>query len=527
MSRLLAIEWDDCEVRYIEADVDGPQVRPLRMVAARLPRHEASSSVAEVAAVLRSALGADAKLPKNAVLVVPREAMLVKQLALPAAPPDELPDMVRFQMLRELNTPLDEAALDFAPLPGSTSLEQQVLAAVLPAAALARQRDLAGELGVRPIALPPRPICVAELVRDETSDRVTSVLLIDFTATAIEFTVLVEGQIAFTRSHRLSEPLADRVIPADVLSREARRTLMALRTHFPHHAVSSIRLLGDPANDRCLAEAVSAQTDLPAEVVDPFGAFASPPPSHAGPDVPAVERGRFAALIGALCAQARRRTLAMDFLNPKRPPVRRSRRKLYTAAAAAVAVLVAGTAYGLARAEMSHRERVVDGLKTKIADLDKQLALGEPMVKSADVVREWAEGEVIWLDELREFSEWFPESRDAYLDQLRLSVDPKSNRGKMAFSAFAKDLSTITTLQDGLRRRREHYRLHPKKNRPSSTGSGYTRQFETELTLLRREGPTSVASEEDPPEEPDKDDDDSGQQDIQQSDSPAEGQVAQ
>jgi hypothetical protein len=151
---------------------------------------------------------------------------------------------------------------------------------------------------------------------------------------------------------------------------------------------------------------------------------------------------------------------------------------------------------------LARRDRDIQRLNQQIANLDRNVQAGDPLVKSADAVRQWVAGEEIWLDELRAFAELFPENRDAYLEQLRLSVDPASNRGKITFSAFAKDQKTITAIEEGLRRRREQYRLHPKKNRPSSGQNGYTRQFEMELTLVDREATDSVAQPNDSPEGP-------------------------
>lgn len=502
MSRLLAIEWDDCEVRYLDADVGGGRVTLHRVAALRLPHAEGSPGIAEVAAAVRADLGSGSKLPKDAVMVVSREALLVKPLGLPAAPTDELPDLVRFQMVREVSDSLDDAALDFATIPAPPSAgQQQVLAAVLPAEALARYQTLAHELGIRPVALPARPFSVAELVRETAADETTATLLIDFTATAIEFTVLVAGQVVYTRSHRLSEPLSSKGVPADVLSRETRRTLAAVGSLFPDFAVQRIRLFGDPTGSRSLLEALSKQTGLAVDVVDPFQSLASSPGGEKTAELPAGAQGRFAALVGALTAQAETRSPAMDFLNPKKPPVRRSRRKLYTAAALAAVVLVGGTLYGLARAELSSRDDTIERLNKHIAGLDKQLTLFDPVIQSADAVREWTEGEVIWLDELREFSERFPENQNAYLDHLRLSVDAATNRGKLEFLVFAKDQPTITSLQASLRRH-PHYQLRVKKNRPNTGNDGYTRQFDTEVMLAEAEASASGSNEEASPKEP-------------------------
>lgn len=508
MARRLAIEWDDHEVRVMEAEASGGRLAAPRVSAISLAAHEGPTRVADVVAALRSGLGTDDRHAKDAVIVVSRDAMQVKQITLPAAPTEELPNMVRFQMVRELNSPLDGAALDFAVLPTSRAADQplELFVAAVSAEAMREHQSVAEGLGLRSVAMPPRPVAVAELARAiaATGDRAPSagtetqptgegvaaskreaLLVIDFTTTAAEMTVLVDGQIVFARSHRWSEPVLEEGVPASVVARETLRTITAFQSHLPEYAVQRVVIFGEGQHHRPVATAISKQVGLNATIVDPLQALGISQPLGATPLTPAA-RGRFAALAGALLAQAQGSKYRLDFLNPKQPPVRRSRKKLYTTAAAAAAVLIVGGSYGLVRAKMARQDRLADALTKHIAQLDEQLQLADPIIKSAETLQAWQEGEVIWLDELHNFAELFPENTDACLDQLSLSIDTqaKTKQGKLSFSAYAKDQATVTALQTRLRQRRDHYRVQPKINQPSSQNAAYTRKFGSDVTLV-------------------------------------------
>ncbi len=55
----------------------------------------------------------------------------LKNLTLPPSPPEELPELVRFQAEREFNTLTDDWPLDYIPIPGESKDVQTVLAAAI------------------------------------------------------------------------------------------------------------------------------------------------------------------------------------------------------------------------------------------------------------------------------------------------------------------------------------------------------------------------------------------------------------
>src|SRR5688572_15394320 len=121
MTRLLAIEWDAREARLAVATAVRGHARLEELVAIPLipPEGQAELSDAEVARRIAAAV-AERKLGRVETLVaVARASIELKPLTLPPAPDEEVPELARFQALREFNTLGDDWPLDYVPLSGS------------------------------------------------------------------------------------------------------------------------------------------------------------------------------------------------------------------------------------------------------------------------------------------------------------------------------------------------------------------------------------------------------------------------
>ncbi|MEX2559658.1 MAG: hypothetical protein WD403_07070, partial [Pirellulales bacterium] len=132
MPRLLALEWDSREVRFAVALAKAGQSVIEHAFAVPLPaRLEGQASLGDTrtAESIGQAL-ASLRLGRAETLVaVGRASIELKQLTLPPAPADELPDMVRFQAMREFTSLAEGWPLDFLPLGAGTDGPRQVLAA--------------------------------------------------------------------------------------------------------------------------------------------------------------------------------------------------------------------------------------------------------------------------------------------------------------------------------------------------------------------------------------------------------------
>src|SRR5262245_65905776 len=146
MPNLIALEWDDAEARIAVADVRRGGMILEQAFAVALPAEktapDASGATGTISISGAHDLGAIGRRINEALTArgirrmktlvgVGRANIELKNLTLPPAPPDELPELVRFQAEREFNTLTDEWPLDFLPIPGETEGALTVLAAAI------------------------------------------------------------------------------------------------------------------------------------------------------------------------------------------------------------------------------------------------------------------------------------------------------------------------------------------------------------------------------------------------------------
>src|SRR4029079_2824643 len=113
----VALDWESGEVRLAAARIGGRRVTLLGAETAEWPADadDTRKSETTAAAILRTLQRAGLKSPR-ALLVLPRDLVVVRKLDLPAVPDHELPDLVRLQAATKLATPVDPLALHYLPL---------------------------------------------------------------------------------------------------------------------------------------------------------------------------------------------------------------------------------------------------------------------------------------------------------------------------------------------------------------------------------------------------------------------------
>ncbi|MGE3999784.1 MAG: hypothetical protein AB7I48_06185, partial [Planctomycetaceae bacterium] len=129
MPRLIAFDWEADYLAGVEADVSGAAVHVRRCFRYDWPEEtDPPQSAAAWGEWLAEALKGDGISPGEALVVLPREAVVVRTLDLPKVPENELPELVRFQAATKSSTPLDRLALDYLTMPvDEGDAAQQVL----------------------------------------------------------------------------------------------------------------------------------------------------------------------------------------------------------------------------------------------------------------------------------------------------------------------------------------------------------------------------------------------------------------
>jgi hypothetical protein len=97
---------------------------------------------------------------------------------------------------------------------------------------------------------------------------------------------------------------------------------------------------------------------------------------------------------------------------------------------------------------MSHFDREITTLNDRKQRLQKNEAAALEVIQEAEEIDEWVEGDINWLDELRELSEEFPEADKAIVTQL--SASALTSGGRMTLTGAVNDSATVTAIEEAI-----------------------------------------------------------------------------
>ena len=350
----------------------------------------------------------------KATWVLSRERVGFKRLTLPTDDPAELPDMVRLAMQRDLSFDAADAVIDFVPgdaADGSTG----VIAAAAPLEAITHTQAIAkvSGFGVDRIAL--RSMGTAALVRgldaDTAGDDTQGTLAIDVRPTNVEFAVIADGSVWFSRAIDMPPGDTPEEIAENVLT-ETQRTWMSYRLSHGAVDVHNAIIVGDEAIARACIERVRTILDRPVKRVD-----AHPEIDSNG----STMRGLWP--LAGVVLEAHKDAPTIDFAHPRQAPdheAERRKRLLFGAGIAAVVALAVWT----------FAKRDLDGLQTRIDELTQQRNDMTPdymrytrNVLKRDHLEHWEDVQVNWLAHLRQLCEIAPGAKQVVLDQWSGSLN--------------------------------------------------------------------------------------------------------
>ncbi len=271
--RLLALEWSTTEARIAVASMRGERCKfeeafSLPLAAAESGGEQPAATIAEqIAAAL-----AERGLHRVETLVaVGRENIELRQLTLPPAPDDELPDMVRMLALRELNALEEDWPLDFLPVDRTLDQSTRVLAAAIDPALVAQIQETCQQAGLKPQRIVLRPCAAASLLNRVQPERSSQLrLLVDLLLDEADLIVVVDGKVTFLRTVRLpGDPLTDSGA-AHTLIGEIRRTMAAAASAQGNRRFDALMVCGTNRLQQELAQLISDALGVPTELFDPF-----------------------------------------------------------------------------------------------------------------------------------------------------------------------------------------------------------------------------------------------------------------
>ena len=478
MARLLAVDWDRHEARYVVASStgDGLVVRAASSVPLVDVAEGGNAPHPDIGGSLRAAL-ADQSVGRAVALVgVERSAIELLHFTLPPASDDELPEMVANQAMRESQLVTEESILDFVPSDQSDSVPRDVTAAVLSADHFEQIMGACQTAGLKPKRLLLRPFAAASLFKRLVSAEERVCLLVNLIAEEVDLIFVAEGKVVFFRTVRLPKAAEDRRQLRRLLTEISRTLVVAAQGRLGDEKVESVYLFGNADEHEPLAAQIREQILLPVDTVDPFEAVEVPDgvaPAHAG---------RFASLLGMLYDEAEGVEQAIDFLHPRRPPQPLNRRRIVARVAGLLAAAVLAVTY-FVWGQFSELDAEIVGRLRTLKSLDTTAKKAAKQQKVAASLRAWEAGNVIWLDELRDLSLRFPSGRDMVIQRMTMSSSNEGG-GSIVLNGLVRDPAIVVRMEQGIRDQRHD--ISSKRVQERVREKSYTWHFETLMAIGKR-----------------------------------------
>jgi Tfp pilus assembly PilM family ATPase len=468
------LDWDQHQLLVVASTVKRGSVKIDRAVAWQ----EEPSSPANAEAqgrLLRERLKAAGIAPAPVLACVGRDRVVVKEIRYPSVPSSEEPAVVRFQAVKELTDSPDEVVIDYAPIGDpQAGGERRAAILVLKRDILKHFQALCQAAGLKLAGLCPRPFGTAACLKRVAGTTVltpvpeppdAAVAVLTATERWAEFSVVRGEQVLFVRA--LSAPA---LANSNALWGEIRRNLTVYAGQAASQPVRAIYIAGS-IETAALHGRLKETLNLPVHMLDPFA-------GDERPELPTGNRSAFVGPVGLLYAQAQHQQLPINFVQPKQPrPARDPNQRRYVFAAVVAALLLLGVGL-FGYAQLAQRDSELEKLTQEKADLDRLLAQTRDDASRIKAIGDWAGAEVVWLDELYDLTQRFPDPRTVRLVQLTgdslTRTGAAKHTAKMAIKGIANnDYRSVDALmahlvEDG------YYRVEPKV---MSRNTGLDRQF--------------------------------------------------
>jgi len=351
-----------------------------------------------------------ARFPRGrATIAIAREHVGVKRLTLPTSEEDELPQMTRLTMQRDLPFDAEQAVIDFVPVK-HTETNTTVVAVAAPNTVLQSTQQAARRAGLSVGRIALRSFGSSALLNTLDGEKRDNVLSIDITDDAVEFCVLLDGAVRFSRAAELPDT-DDVSVIADAVTTEARRTWMSYRIGDDSMDVSRAIVMGDREIAERVVTPVQEMLHVPTERLT----------AHPRVQTHGEQLGGLWPLAGLLLEPSLENQ-SIDFLHPTQPPDPAARRRATALAAAGLVMLLAVGGWMYAKRDLQRLEQKADQLSQRVSDLGPDYVRYYRDAYKLQHVRYWDSVQVDWIDHLAHITEMSPPPGRIVLDSCRASL---------------------------------------------------------------------------------------------------------
>ncbi len=447
MSKILALEWDDREIRAVLASPQGTDLYVEQIQ--RIPVNRSGDSgptTRDFTTALSTAVSDHGWRKLRTLVAVGRSSCELKELSLPPVPDDELPELVRFQAMREFNNLSENSPFDYIPVPGDPEQPRTVLAAALAPATHKAIGEIVSGAGLQLDQIVLRPCASATLVNDRLPETFHVRLFVDVLATEIDLTVLAGTTPELMRTARLGGEHSGADAQRTILN-EIRRTLAAASNSLHGRRIEKIVLCGDGPYQTQLAELLERELKLSIVLFDPLDKMSLS--ARLKDNLPA-EYSHFAPHLGLLLGATGNRAPLLDFEHPHRKPEVPDQKRTYSLAGALAVVVMLALGYWV-MSGLWELDAQIAAANKQITTLNSQKKAQEDSRKQNLQIDNWLVSDIPVVQELRAISEKLPDSKKIVVRKIQYTAEKKGGSftltgnaaNRAAYDELALKLSTL------------------------------------------------------------------------------------
>ena len=444
-AKILALDWDNSHMRVALGKVSGDSIQLLR--AETISRYDDSANDDESAELKRQPVDkllsgwveSNGLTGSEVLVAVPRTDVELRLLDVPPAPPDELPDIVRFQAQQAFTSLEDSWPLDYILIVSIGGETKQVLAATLTDKRLRSISRICEKAALKLRGVVLRSSATAALVRRNGLVPTGRFVLVAETAeSTVDLAVISNESVLLTRSARL--PHHDQGELA-ALASEIRRTQLAARRHMGDSTIERVILCSDHGEE--LGKPLESTVSIPVEVFDPIA------DCRVSSQVQLERVATFAPVIGLLTDELHGTRHEIDFLRPRRPAPPPDRRPFYMTLATIALVAILLLALGIWW-QLGAMDRKIKSLSKESLSLDKTVETARRQAEDVADLEDWEDGAVNWLIEVRDLSERLPQADRVRIDNILADLNVQSGGGVLTVKGYVDQPTTLAEFESSM-----------------------------------------------------------------------------
>ncbi len=486
MPRLLVTNWNARTLRYVHTDAD--RQGRLRIVDAGQDELTAEGDIGPAIVAGVQQLVGRLKAEKSKLLILMnRGSVDSATFSVPPANESELPALVQNMAVRDIPGATDQTPIDFIAYPTRPDGTRSISAMALVAEDHALVRQLIQQSGCKSprvlISTHPLRAYVPELIQIEqksSGNEDAATLIISRGDDVADVLLCMNGLPLLSRTIRLA---AD--VPTSEINRylrsETQRTLISAGGQMAHAAkIAHVVIVGSESQTEGLDDSLADHFEVVAAVVRPTSLLADADPSL--PFANVVNSGSFAPLLAAAFEDATSVAPAIDFANPRRPPVQTSPLKKIIAVAATLLLLGGGGSYYV-WSQFNEIDEENARLVTRLNELNEIVKDTQGRRSLVTSLTAWERNRISWPDELKDLTERIPSSPDLTVQQLTISSSG-SGTAVATFRGIGKSPDVIATMESKLRDK--YHDIRVPGVREQQDGNKVVSTFQASLTIRKR-----------------------------------------